>query len=87
MYHLQLQQKHLSAILAHSQLLIGLSALVAKFAEDDIVITNITTSRPQDSGVPITVVNDKQDRYMELQRAPWPIDAKKQSVELAIVQY
>jgi len=86
-YHLQLQEKHFRAIQDHADQIIGLSALVSKLAEDDIVVVNVSVSRPQDAGVPITVVRDGCERYLEVQRAPWPISPDSPSIEIAIVQY
>ncbi|QYW03211.1 hypothetical protein pEaSNUABM14_00251 [Erwinia phage pEa_SNUABM_14] len=84
---IQLSEKNLDDIMQHSTSRISLSELNARLAQDEIIMQNVLVERPVGAGVPITVVRDIVDRYLELIRNPGPIDGQWQPQEYAIVQY
>lgn len=85
--HLQLSQQNLADIMQNAINVMSMSDLCTKLAVDGIIVQNIMVTRPEGAGVPITVVRDVVERYMELLRNPAPINGQWQPQEYAIVQY
>lgn len=87
MAQLELSEKNLADIKAHSESRMTLTDLVKVLEQDEIVVYMVSPFRPTGTSLRIDVIRDDFERYMELQRAPGPIDGKWQPMEYAYVQY
>ncbi|QQO90402.1 hypothetical protein pEaSNUABM5_00260 [Erwinia phage pEa_SNUABM_5] len=84
---LELSKQNLADIELHTYSRMTMTELVDKLRADGIVVRSITPFRPTGTPIRIDVVRSDFERYMELYRAPEPINGEWQPLEDAYVQY
>lgn len=84
---LELSEQNLADIKAHSESRMTLTDLVKVLEQDEIVVYMVSPFRPTETYLRIDVIRDDFERYMELHRAPEPINGEWQPREYAYVQY